>query len=499
MSTESSAATDVVLTLASHTNAGKTTLARTLLTRDIGEVRDAPHVTEVAETHTLITTDCGDRLLLCDTPGFGDSLRLARRLTQSGNPIGWLLREVWDRYRNRPLWCSQQAVQAVRDSADVVLYVVNAAEDPRDAVYLTPELQILGWIGKPVLILLNQSGPPRPAVEERADEARWRAVAGAHSIVQDILGLDAMTRCWVQEDALFARVTKILPQAKQPGYEGLRRAWRLRALSRCNTALRLLSLQIMNTARDRESIPEPPQGRASLLLRTLGLGRTSVAVGDVAMKALAERADERTRDSTDALIRLHGLAGSAGKIVLERLRNHYDWRAPLDTGKAAAFGGVVSGALSGLVTDLASGGLSLGAGLLAGALVGALGGAGWARGHNLVRGLDARSVGWKPEFLDGLTRAAMLRYLAVAHFGRGRGTFAESESPAFWMDEVNAVMAEHQKQFSGFWETADAAQDADYACEQLHQLLVQFAVDLLNRIYPENPLHADEILKAPNP
>ena len=46
--------------LISHTNVGKTTLARTLLRRDIGEVRDAAHVTEVAESHTLIETPEGD-------------------------------------------------------------------------------------------------------------------------------------------------------------------------------------------------------------------------------------------------------------------------------------------------------------------------------------------------------------------------------------------------------------------------------------------------------
>ena len=39
----------IALSLISHTNAGKTTLARTLLQRDVGEVRDAPHVTEFSE------------------------------------------------------------------------------------------------------------------------------------------------------------------------------------------------------------------------------------------------------------------------------------------------------------------------------------------------------------------------------------------------------------------------------------------------------------------
>ena len=45
---------DVTLSLISHTNVGKTTLARTLLRRDVGEVMDQAHVTEEAEAFTLI-------------------------------------------------------------------------------------------------------------------------------------------------------------------------------------------------------------------------------------------------------------------------------------------------------------------------------------------------------------------------------------------------------------------------------------------------------------
>ena len=51
-------ATDIVtLSLISHTNAGKTTLARTLLRRDVGEVRDAAHVTLFNESYTLLEHD----------------------------------------------------------------------------------------------------------------------------------------------------------------------------------------------------------------------------------------------------------------------------------------------------------------------------------------------------------------------------------------------------------------------------------------------------------
>ena len=85
-------ATTVSLALLSHTNVGKTTLARTLLRQDIGAVIDRAHVTE---RRRIARADADARraieLVLWDTPGFGDSVRLLRRLEQSGNPLGWFL------------------------------------------------------------------------------------------------------------------------------------------------------------------------------------------------------------------------------------------------------------------------------------------------------------------------------------------------------------------------------------------------------------------------
>ncbi|MEO5698789.1 MAG: GTPase domain-containing protein, partial [Burkholderiaceae bacterium] len=109
----SDAAASLALSLVSHTNAGKTTLARTLLGRDVGEVRDAPHVTEFADVFTMIETADGEQLQLWDTPGFGDSVRLIKRLRAAGNPLGWFMSEVWDRWRDRAFWASQQALRNV--------------------------------------------------------------------------------------------------------------------------------------------------------------------------------------------------------------------------------------------------------------------------------------------------------------------------------------------------------------------------------------------------
>ncbi len=115
----------VTLSLISHTNAGKTTLARTLLRRDVGEVMDAPHVTLFNESYTLLEAE-GSVLQLWDTPGFGDSARLLKRLKRIDKPLIWFLTQTWDRFTDKPLWGSQQALKKVREEADVVLYLLRA-------------------------------------------------------------------------------------------------------------------------------------------------------------------------------------------------------------------------------------------------------------------------------------------------------------------------------------------------------------------------------------
>ncbi len=482
----SNAPATIQLSLVSHTNAGKTTLARTLLGRDIGEVRDAPHVTDISSSHVLLQSPEGDVLRLWDTPGFGDSARLAKRLRTADNPVGWLLREVWDRYRSRPLWCSQQAVRTARDAADVVLYLVNAAEDPADAGYVGHEMQILTWVGKPVIVLLNQAGPPRPTVDEMAEVQRWRTAVASFRVVRDVLPLDAFARCWVQEGLLFERVRAALPSERHPAMDRLTSVWRARSLERFAQSMDTLVRQLSAAVHDREPVlPGAPSERPQRLLQALGLGKNAAdRERDQAMARLAQRADEHIRAGTDALITLHGLEGHAATVVLERLRTNYSLTEPLSAGKAAAAGGIASGALTGLMADLAAGGLTLGAGVVAGTILGALGGAGVARARNALHGADEPAVTWSPSFLDASVRSALLRYLAVAHFGRGRGAYAQSEAPVFWQDVVAQAVESRAATFHALWMEARATRDRTAIVPALRALLLETAADVLDRLYP---------------
>ncbi len=223
--------TTISLALLSHTNVGKTTLARTLLRRDIGAVMDRAHVTEVAESHVLLRSATGDELVLWDTPGFGDSVRLQRRLAASGQPIGWFLSQVWDRLADRAFWCSQQAMRAARESADVILYVVNASEDPA-AGYVEPELQILDWLDKPALVLLNQIGTRTDAAQERSLVERWESALRQHDPRRPrrVLPFDAFARCWLHEHALLDAIAECVPEAARTAFSGITLAWRERDL-----------------------------------------------------------------------------------------------------------------------------------------------------------------------------------------------------------------------------------------------------------------------------
>ena len=479
-------ASRIELSLVSHTNAGKTTLARTLLGHDIGEVRDEPHVTAVAEPHIMIENAQGDVLRLWDTPGFGDSVRLAKRLRQQGNPIGWFLSEVWDRWRDRPFWSSQQAIKNVREEADVVLYLVNASEDPQDAGYVAPEMQILEWIGKPVLLLLNQIGEPRPADREHAEEERWRAQVARYGFVREVITLDAFARCWVQEISLLRAAGKALPEAKRPALARLESAWQDRRMETFEASMGALAHSLARAACDREGLEQDGFGATLREVgKAIGLGREGEAGPKKrAMQRLADRLDAETRASTDQLIELHGLGGRAAAEVLARLAGNFAVDERVSEGKAAVLGGLVSGALSGLAADVASGGLTFGAGLLTGGLLGALGAAGLAKGYNLVRGGESTTMRWSDEFLDGLFASSLLRYLAVAHFGRGRGDWKQSEYPPYWQDEVAAAVGSRRATLSVIWSERSGECDTDRLAEALRVELTAATLELFEQLYP---------------
>jgi len=441
------------ISLLSHTNVGKTTLARTLLRRDIGEVGDRPHVTDVAESDVLIQTPGSDSLVLWDTPGFGDSSRLLKRLQLGDGALGWFLSQVWDRFADRPFWCGQQAIRVARDTSDIVFYVGNASEQPAAAPYVDAELQILGWMGKPVILLLNQLGP---ATSAQTEVSVWTNHVARFPQVKCVLPFDAFARCWVQEGTLLAAVESLLPAQKAQSLERLREAWRLRNLEVFHRSMEVLARQVAVTASDVEPITDPAlyEKARAWLGSVTGEGVQRSPELERAQTALAARLDKEVRRATQEWVGLHGLTGKATDEVLQRMGRDFTVDRPADADKASVLGGLVSGALGGLAADLHAGGLTFGAGALIGGLLGAFGARGAAKAYNLARGSRSGVVRWSPDFLTSRLAAALIRYLAVAHFGRGRGEFVAGAAPAAWQQAVSEALEKRRSEVQSVWTAA---------------------------------------------
>lgn len=434
------------LSLVSHTNVGKTTLARTLLIKDVGEVADRAHVTETTDDYILARSSTGGELVLWDTPGFGNSVALAKRLEGRNNPLGWFLSEVWDRFTDRSFWLDQRSVRHIRDISNVVLYLVNASEPPEKAPYIPAEMQILAYIGKPVIVLLNQMGEPRSPEEEAREIDHWKAGLQAYPFVTEVLPMDAFARCWVQEAALFDAVGRALPAGKETVFEELRQAWTRARRAVYASAVDALARHVWLQVCAKEWVENAGfSTRVKSVAKRFGLFSSAVDPVADAQTALSARAADSFCALTKTLVDLHGLRGQGvPREIIRRMKS--DWSLAsyaVDGVRAAAVGGGIgaaSGAAAGAAADLSTGGISMGIGTLLGGIVGALGGAGAAALYNAVRKRNGIDVCWSDTALANFTLEAVLLYLAVAHFGRGRGDWQQGESPEFWKTTVEEAL-----------------------------------------------------------
>ncbi|MEO7863123.1 MAG: GTPase domain-containing protein [Nitrospirales bacterium] len=464
----------ITLSLISHTNIGKTTLARTLLRRDVGQVLDQAHVTLQNEHFVLLETSDGSRLNLWDTPGFGNSHKLLGRLQGLTNPIGWMVSQVWDRIADKPFWCSQQAIRNVRDEADVVLYLVNAAEDPSMAGYLQPELDLLTWLDKPVIVLVNQTGLIDPQ-QQRKLESLWRQHWVNQRVIKDVMSLDAFTRCWVQEGVLWDHVTQALPPEKHHTMEKLGKAWDATHRQIFDTSMTRLAQLLIETALDGERLPQKPTG----------LSKKPQIKN--AIKALDQRLAQRISAVTADLIELHGLTGDVPHTVKSRIEDVTvpGERKPWE--EETFWGALASGAAAGLASDLATGGLSHGAFTIGGAILGALAERTYAKSQETE---DSNLISWVPAFLDRQTRDALLRYLAVTHCGRGRGDYTDPrEFPLFWQRAAETIIAQRKDELHHAWKQAQFPQltteKTDQVQNHLVHLLSIMTREILLQFYPE--------------
>ena len=86
-----------------------------------------------------------------------------------------------------------------------------------------------------------------------------------------------------------------------------------------------------------------------------------------------------------------------------------------------------------------------------------------------------------------MVEAALLRYLAVAHFGRGRGDWKQGDAPKHWRSLVQEALAPQRGAWTAQWQQrgqTDNAPPAVLVPTEMQPLLRQATLAVLARLYP---------------
>ncbi|PIE03846.1 MAG: hypothetical protein CSA81_00230 [Acidobacteria bacterium] len=416
---------EIYISLISHTNVGKTSMTRTLLRKDVGEVRDEPHVTTKNEAY-LFLESADARLFLWDTPGFGDIRKVLERVKREGGATAWLRHHLVDRLTQRALFCSVEALKHIRADADLVIYLVNGAENPEFAGYPHLEMELLSYFKKDVLIVVNQVSHDLDSDTKSENRLyrdkwvqNWKTFMQRFPFVVDVIPLDAhhpipkMERkllesfsSYVKEEKRAACRSLVRETLEQQRYEQqhcTEAAWRVLTFA-CHQA----QPPSEDEKGDFEKMQRDLSQQMSVFTQTL-MKTCRMSMADQAVLK-TELADLENRQN----------------LISEK--------------KAGLWSGLLTGAISGLTADIMSGGLSFGGGALLGGLSGWLAAYYGSKGVNQLFKQGKKDLKWSNAFLVELTMSLSALYLRVLHHGRARGViyFSEQKETEYWFSKLLA-------------------------------------------------------------
>ena len=407
-----------------HTNAGKTSLIRTLLRNDhFGNVDDSAGTTRYVEK-TAIYADDEVVLNLFDTPGFEDSSALLMALDELSTEVkisspAELLRTFvarQDRYAD-----FEQEIKVLRQSlsSDVLLYIIDVQE-PLLGKY-RDEVEILSKAGKPILPVFNFIAGNDQAL------VRWRAQMALFNL-HAALEFDTVAFDFGAEKRLYQKLQSLLERYydslqhlidyRQQVWQNLKQA----------AARRIFHL-ICEVACYRLEVA------ASKSKSGITKENNSLSDEVSTMQAFVRNAEQRALTDLLAIfaftqldIDLQQLPVSEGRWELDIFSPHMLKEFGLDIGASA-----LSGAAVGAGVDLMVGGLSLGAASLLGAAIGG----GWATANRYQQEFKAAWRGHQWRCVDDDTVSLLyLRQCRLLSTLSHRGHAAQNRLKLFDNAEV---------------------------------------------------------------
>jgi hypothetical protein len=360
---------------------------------------------------------------------------------------------------------------AAREQTDVVLHVAGAAGD------LTAAKPLLQWLGKPVLVLVNR--PEAADAETPGLVARCQSEARSLPPVEAVLSFDAFARCWVQERVLLEAIGRCLAPAKLPGFERIAAAWDERNQARFHRSMSAVAEHLQYVARQVQEVRSGALSVKSLV--SAGERQAQAQARQEAMDAVVRRLEASAAQMFSTLRAIHGIEDAAAGALQQRLEEKFVVQQAVDTPQAG-IAGAATGAAMGASIDLLVGGLTLGAATALGALVGGSAGFVAAAWKNRATASGSTVVQLSDEMMQAMVEAALLRYLAVVHYGRGPAGAANELLP-FWKNDVVAAVAARKGWLTQFW-TAARAQPDEVETAALARELEAMARRVLETLYP---------------
>lgn len=353
---------DETLTIAvvGHTNAGKTSLLRTLTRQaGFGQVSDRPGTTRHAEA-VVLRLDGRVLARFIDTPGLEDAVALQEFLRrQAGESELAQLRAFLHGPEARGVFEQEaKVVRALLEQADCAMLVIDARQ-PVLPKYRA-ELRVLSWCARPILPVLNFT---RDAAARLDDWHQLLRESGLHARVE----FDAVAPFTGAEQRLYADLATLLPSHRER-LQQINAGLQAQAQERRQAACRVVAGALIDVAAMRRALPaaefaSPERQPAFVRAFQDEVGRHAQRAVDALLALYAFRPGDAE---------LAGLPALAGRWEDDLFNPELLQRV----GQRLGLGAIV-GAGVGVLADLALAGLSLGAATTLGATVGGAVSGGW--------------------------------------------------------------------------------------------------------------------------
>jgi hypothetical protein len=415
----------IEIAVVGHTNAGKTSLLRTLTRHsDFGEVSDRPGTTRHVESIDL-KIDGVSAVRFFDTPGLEDSTTLLDYLRALENCVTPpdRIRAFLKGPEARASFEQEAKVMRKMLDVDAAVYVIDTREPVLPK--FRAEIEILTWCAKPVMPVLNF------VRHHDSRKGEWLDALSAYNL-HAYVQFDAVAPFVGSERELYQSMAIMLRDRRDQltrVIDDLEFQFQERRSAGCRVIAELL----VDMAALRRVIPKQDLEIEDLKKAFIDDFRSTVL--------------EATRQSIDDLLQVYGFRKEdADEAVLPWLDGR--WEADLfnpetlrDASRKLGTGAAV-GAAIGFAADLALAGLSLGAASALGAAIGGIASQGWGQfGRTLLNkalGLEALTL--ENEVL--LVIAEHMLNLLWALEQRGHAAMGKISSRQHTPQQVNAHLTQ---------------------------------------------------------